>query len=198
MLVFKRGIRLSLWLLLLISSTAWAQDDPFGLSGYADGDGPPLILQDNTTYEFAFDVFNFSGGDVAIQKFDITLPSPDYILDEVTLSAPEALHPDRIWIVDYDADHYTVFWESICAGASNSANLGDIREGEILQFQFIATTDSNKAATDGFLWVLTGDDGETVATGLFEFAGDPSDDDDNNTTDEDEDDDDDSNGSCGC
>lgn len=197
-MLLKRGAGLFLMCLLLMASAAWAQDDPFGLSGYANGDSPPVVLQDNTAYEFAFDVFNFTGGEVSIQRFDITLPNAEYTLDEAALEAPQALHEDMLWQVDYHATSYTVTWESICTGTSNSAEVGDIREGEILQFRFTATTDSNttKAATDGFLWKLTGDDNETVVSGLLEFGEGSTDDDDDNTTEDD--DDDNENANCGC
>ena len=194
----KKFLLLALAMTFVFASSAFAQDDPFGLTGYADGQGPPLVLDNNTTYEFAFDVFNQSGGDVNIKMVEISLPTAGYELDEVALEAPGALHPENEWDVSYDEGDFTITWESSGAGHNSTADIGDIREGEMLQFSFVATTDSNKAATDGFPYVLTGDDsGETVVQGLFEFGQAPADDDDD-TGDEDDDDDDNDSGGCGC
>lgn len=195
----RKLLFIALAMTFTFAASAMAQDDPFGLTGYADGNMPPLVLDNNTEYTFAFDVFNQSGGDVAIQIVEITLPSDGYTLDEGDLEAPEALHPsEHEWDVDYDDDNYTIKWESSGAGHNSTADLGDIREGEMLQFSFVATTDSNKAATDGFAWTLTGDDnGETESSGFFEFGEAAPDDDDDSSGDDDDNDDNDS-GGCGC
>jgi len=198
---------------LCFAPLALAQDDPFGLVGYADGDSPPLTLHNDTEYEFAFNVFNQSGGEVAIRVVRITLPSNQYILDVHDLAAPEALHAVCTWWVDYQEDSYTIIWESGGSGYYSTAEIGDIREGEMLSFTFRATTDNNKAATDGFPWTLTGDDGgATEVSDVFEFGpgsdDDDDDDDDYMYPDDDEsdddfhgngdDDDDDDDSSCGC
>jgi hypothetical protein len=170
--------------------------DPFTLTGTANGNAPPLTLEANTAYEFAFDVFNASGGAVAIKKVDITLPSVAYVLDTANLHAPDALHPDNgSWAVDFDDISYTITWEF--SGVVSSVEVGDIKEGEMLTFSFMATTDAD--ATDGFAWVLTGDDqATTMVSDTFYFGDDdetPPDDDTSPTGDDDDDDD---SGGCGC
>lgn len=194
----RKFLYLALAMTFVFASSAMAQEDVFGLTGYADDQARPLTLDNNTEYTFAFDVFNQSGDDVAIQVVQISLPSAGYELDEANLEAPEALHPENEWDVDYDSASYTITWESSGAGHNSTADLGDIREGEMLQFSFVATTDSNKAASDGFAYTLTGDDnGETEVSGLFEFGATPDDDDDTSGDDDDDNDDNDS-GGCGC
>lgn len=193
-------IALALALTLGVATFASAQDeDVFGLTGKAGGEYP-VVLENNTEYEFAFEVFNTNGGDVAIQKVEISLPNTNYALDSSALVAPEALHSGNVWTVDWVSDSATIAWESM-GGKGSSAEVGDIREGEVLTFTFTATTDSAKAASDGFPWTLTGDDnGATVVSDVWTFAGGDGDDDDTSGDDDsgDEGDDDDDDDSCGC
>lgn len=180
-----------------MSGMVMAQDEPFGLTGTAGG-ASAVTLQPDTAYEFAFEVSNTAGGDVAIKKVDITLPNTSYVLGDY--AAPDALHPEDVeWGVEFDEDSGMISWETSGVGAMSSAEIGDIREGEMLSFSFMATTDAD--ASDGFTWTLTGDDnGATMVSGIYTFEGGDDDDvtpDDDDTGDNGDDDDDDS-GGCGC
>jgi hypothetical protein len=153
---------------LLGSTMAWAdnQDEVFSISGTAAGDSIKCF-QPETEYEFAFKVENHGDFGVAIRKVEIAMPALGYKM--VEYSAPEALHEDMQWYVDYDEATTALTWESMPINAGSSAELGDIREGDSLTFSFVAITDEQ--ATDGFIWTLTGDDGGTTFTsGVWNFA----------------------------
>ena len=148
--------------------------EPFSLTGTANGASPPVVLQASTMYAFAFDVFNTGGGTEAIKQLDITLPNASYAVEEATLRAPTALHPDRgAWTVTYATDTATLTW--LFQGTVSSAELGDIDQGQDLVSPFRATTDA--AATDGFAWTLTGDAGTVVGPDVFYFNSSYNDDD---------------------
>lgn len=199
--MFKKFLLIALMMaaVFAMSGMVMAQDDDatevFGLTGTANGESSVALVA-GTDYEFAFDVFNTSGGDVAIKKVDITLPNTNYVMG--TYAAPDAIHSDMEWTVEFDETTGTISWESSGTGAMSSAEIGDIAEGDMLTFSFMATTDD--AATDGFAWLLTGDDaGATFVSGVWYFGG--TDDDvtppDDDTVGDDDDDDNDS-GGCGC
>jgi hypothetical protein len=176
-----------------------APADPFHLEGLANGEYP-VVLEAEMQYEFAFDVFNDAGGDVKIKNVAITLPNTSYAMDDFEAEM-DGVTEDYTWKAVYDEETATITWEAF--GATSSVEMGDIAEGEMLTFSFLATTDAD--ATDGFAWTITGDnDGDTSATDVFFFGGEPGDDDDTVPTDDDDDtvdgddDDDDDSGGCGC
>ncbi len=78
--------------------------------------------------------------------------------------------------------------------------IGDIHERELLAFSFIATTDND--ATDGFPWVLHGDQGNDIEGMGYWFDDDdgPSDEDDDTPVPDDDDDreEEDDSGGCRC
>ena len=183
----KLAIVCAMVMVFAFSASAMAQD-VFHLEGTANGDSPPVTLAPETEYEFAFDVFNDAGGDVAIKAVAITLPTIAYVIGDFTETFP-GIHDDFEWEAEYDEDTGTMLWEAF--GSASSAEMGDIAEGDMLTFKFFATTD--ESGSDNFSWMITGDDnGATTAAGVFSFSGEVDDDDD----DDDEDDDDD--GGCGC
>ena len=163
----------------------------------------PTALDPETEYEFQFTVTNNAIADDEekaewIKAVDLTLPSQEYLLDETDLTAPEPLYPEETerWEVEFDANSSTISWQ--CFGVVTSVNYGDIREGDFLSFQFIATTDSVPTGTYesevGFNWVLYGDN-ENVVPGTSYIGEEPVDDDDDTLGD---DDDDSGGGGCGC
>jgi hypothetical protein len=142
--------------------------DPFSLTATANGESPPVELQANTKYTFAFEVFNIDGGTESIKELEIALPSPEYALDGGTLTPPAAIHPQRgAWSVAYVSEIATIFW--VFKGANSAMDLGDIEQGEELTFPFTAFTDP--ADTDGFVWTLTGDV-STVVSSVWYFGDD--------------------------
>ena len=194
-------IALSMTFVFAMSTFALAQDDdadPFSLTGTANGEYP-LVLAPDTEYEFAFDVFNDSGSSVAIHKVDITLPTTDYVMGDYDFPPIDADGDEVGGWQDAVFEGGTISWEAF--GATSSAEMGDIVEGDMLTFKFMATTDTdeNGAATDGFAWVLTGNDaGATFVSGVFYFSGVPPTPGDDDNDDVDSDDDDDDSGGCGC
>ena len=120
-----------------------------------------------------------------IYQVDLSMPSQNYVVDEMSLDAPDPLHPTETdsWEVQFEPSTSTITWQSF--SLVTSANNGDIRDGEMLGFQFVATTDD--APSDGFSWSLSGDMGGQVS-GIAYIGGD--DDDDDDTTDDDTTDDD--------
>ena len=181
--------------------------DAFHLEGTADGEFP-VTLAPETAYTFAFDVFNDAGGDEAIKYVAITLPTTAYTMGTYA-EETDGFNDGYTWFASYDVDSAAISWEAV--GTPSSVETGDIGEGEMLTFAFMATTDVD--ATDGFDWLLTGDAGTAVAGSLT--FGEETDDDttvDDDATDDDDDDvvpdddddtagdddDDDDDGGCGC
>ncbi|MDP8225259.1 MAG: hypothetical protein P9L99_18000 [Candidatus Lernaella stagnicola] len=190
--------------------------DVFNVVGGSANGQFPVALQPGTEYEFAFDVFNESGDSVSIIDVMITLPTTSYEVGAYN-DITSGLHNNFYWEAWYDADTATMSWHSF--NAVSSAEMGDLQEGDVFTFSFYAVTD--EAGTDGFSWLLLGDDnGATQTAGVFVFGGVIDDDDDDDTfgdddsdpdtmpplpTDDDDDtsgddegDDDDSDGGCGC
>ena len=202
---------------LAMSGVAFAQDDDATDDDVADDDAAdddaveepvfhveataggdyPVVLAADTEYEFAFDVFNDAGGDVAIKYVAITLPTTNYQIGDYDEEI-EGSTDGFTWAAnEFDEDSATISWAAF--GPTSSVEMGDIQEGDMLTFTFFATTDTE--GTDGFNWVLTGDEADdpTMVAGIWSFGGtgDDDDDDDDTTPDEGDDDDDDS-GGCGC
>ena len=173
----------------------------------------PSALEPSETYEFMFTVVNHAiapddkgivKGDW-INQVDLTMPSTDYLVDESQLTAPIPLYGDtgdeteiEKWEVSFDHNTTTITWQAF--GVVTSVNYGDIREGDFLSFQFVATTDAEPTGTweseTPFLWVLYSDEGNTVAGEAY--IGEQIDDDDDDNDADKGDDDDDSGGGCGC
>jgi len=166
----------------------------------------PTALEAETPYDFEFTVTNGAtfNGDTDekgewIFGVDLSMPSSDYVVDESDLKGPTPLHGTvsegdyqiLSWDASFDPTSTTITWQ--CFGVVTSANYGDIREGEMLSFQFSATTDA--AATDGFHWVLHGDLGTDVEGDAYINGGDDDNDDNDDSS---KGDDDDSGGGCGC
>ena len=186
--MFQKLTIVTLVLVFAFAATALAQEEEFHVEGAADNQFP-IDLAPNTEYEFAFDVFNDAGGDVAVKEVSITLPSTSYTLGDYDMDLP-GLGDEFTWEGEFDEDTATLNWVAI--GPTSSAEMGDIREGEMLTFSFIAMTDTD--ASDGFSWVLRGDDGgATTLSGVFFFSGE-----DDDIDGDDDDDDDDDDGGCGC
>ena len=185
---------------------------------YGEDDGgnqapTPTELAPGEEYEFWFEVTNLeeSLGEPEegewIYKVELSMPSLDYEVDtdedaDDPVPVPDPLHPDEVayWESDFAPGTNTITWQSIGV-ISTGPPIGDIHEGEMLVFQFIATTDdANGEASDGFPWKLYSDD-NTMAEGMA-FINEPSDDDDDDDNDTGDDDvtgdDDDSGGGCGC
>ena len=197
-MVFKLSrCLLAMALLLCLTTLAFALDDDtsdddddddddddenrYHVEGTANGEFP-INLAPDAAYAFAFDVFNDNGGPDAIQEVLIALPTTSYSVlsfDEQI----EGLHFANRWYGSYNPYNATLLWESF--GTVTSRETGDIYEGDMLTFSFVAVTDQD--ATDGFAWVLTG--AATVNTGTWYFGG--PDDDDDFTDDDFTDDDDD-------
>ena len=186
--MLMRILAVSMVMVFVFAGAVMAQEDAFHLEGSADGDYP-VDLAPTTEYEFAFEVFNDAGGDVAIKTVSITLPTTSYVLGDYD-EMIEGVRDGFQWQGTFDEDTATLEWATF--GPGSSAELGDIQEGDMLTFAFFATTDEE--ATDGFAWVLTGDDnGATTASGVLWFSGD-----DGPIDGDDDDDDDDDDSGCGC
>ena len=161
----------------------------------------PLALDADTQYEFTIVVTNAATpgekkGDW-INQVDLTMASQDYIVDDENLTAPSPLYGDTgdeteidRWEASFDANTATITWQAF--GVVTSVAYGDIREGDFLSFQFVATSDS--VPTDGFLWVLYTDE-ENFVSGTAYVGEEPDDDD---TADDDDSGDDDDDSGCGC
>jgi hypothetical protein len=189
-----------------------ADDDDTGgdfTDSYLEFDSP-TSLEPDSEYEFNLTVYNAATFEEKgkqgewIYAIDLTMPSVDYVVDTETLVGPDPIHGNTGdefeitgWEANFDPTSATISWQ--CFGVVTSANYGDIREGDLLQFQFMATTDAE--ATDGFPWVLHGDLGTDV-DGVAFIGEEPDDDDDDDDTDDDDmggrSDDDDDGGGCGC
>lgn len=171
----------------------------------------PEALDPDQEYQFFFEVTNNAvlnpdeKGDW-INQVDLSMPSSDYVVNEGELEAPEPLHGDtgdeteiEKWEVSFDPNTVTITWQAF--GVVTSADYGDIREGDVLTFNFVATTDSIPTGTlesgVGFNWVLYSDEGNMV-NGTAYIGEDIVDDDDDDDTTPSGDDDDDSGGGCGC
>ena len=169
----------------------------------------PTALEPDLEYEFSFTVFNTAQPVKGmkgewINAVELTMPSIDYMVNEEALTEPDPIHGSvgegdyQIlgWETNFDPSAAVISWQ--CFGVVTSANYGDIREGEMLSFNFVATTDAD--ATDGFHWVLTGDMGTQVEGDAFIQQDTPDDDDDDDDDNDvtNGDDDDDSGGGCGC
>jgi hypothetical protein len=189
--------------------TAGDDDDFFNSTLEFDS---PTVLEADKEYEFIFTVTNTAveGTEKAdwINQVDLTMPSQDYAVNESELTAPDPLYGntgddfeiDR-WEVSFDPNTSTISWQ--CFGVVTSVNYGDIREGDFLSFQFVATTDSVPTGTVdsdvGFDWILYSDEGNMVTGTAFIGAETPGgDDDDDDTVDIGDDDDDSGGGGCGC
>jgi hypothetical protein len=129
----------------------------------------PIKMQGNTEYEFTFKVTNTTiiGASVRwIYAVELLMPSAGYTINADAISTPDSLHIDG-WSFDFNKEEYLHGWghgrQSILwlnLGLTRSF-FGDIREGEVMDFAFIALTDEN--ATDGFDWTLTASDCESCA-----------------------------------
>ncbi|HPQ71297.1 MAG TPA: hypothetical protein PKW95_19375 [bacterium] len=161
----------------------------------------PSALEANTPYEFQFQVFNAAAAASDkgewIKQVDMVLPD-GYLVDDTNLEGPACLHPgdycDGSWDVQFDATSATITWQSF--GIVTTEEYGDIREQDVQTFTFNATTD--EGPTDGFNWILTGDEGSVVSGTAYIGGADddditPDDDTDNGGNDDDDDDD-----GCGC
>jgi len=135
----------------------------------------PNNLTPNTTYDFTFTVYNNATAPDGewIHQVSMTMPSQDYIVDEVYILAPNPLHPDVVdyWETGFNPSNVTITW--LVSGVVTETIIGDIREGEQLSFTFRATTDMD--TTDGFFWKLHGDKGGVI--GGMAWVGDADDDD---------------------
>ncbi|HPQ71296.1 MAG TPA: hypothetical protein PKW95_19370 [bacterium] len=126
----------------------------------------PVALEANTEYEFSFEVFNAAVATadkgVWIRQVEFVLPE-GYLVKEEELQGPPCLHPGKyctaFWDVQYDATTLMITWQSL--GSVTTEEYGDIREQDVQTFTFNAITD--EGPTDGFNWILTGDDGTTVS-----------------------------------
>jgi hypothetical protein len=169
----------------------------------------PTEIEGDTEYEFNLTVYNAATFEEKgkqgewIYAIDLAMPSVDYVVSTDTLAGPDPIHGstgDEFeitgWEANFDPSLATISWQ--CFGVVTSANYGDIREGDLLQFQFMATTDTD--ATDGFPWVIHGDMGTDVEGKAYigEEPVDDDDDDDDDDTDTPRSDDDDDGGGCGC
>ena len=161
----------------------------------------PLALEADSQFEFTINVTNATTlgeekGDW-IYQVDLTMASQDYVVSEEDLSAPAPLYGatgddteiDR-WEASFDVNTATITWQAF--GVVTTVNIGDIREGDFLSFQFVATTDS--VPSDGFMWVLYSDEGNVVS-GTAYVGEEPDIDDDDDTAGGGDDDDD---SGCGC
>ena len=169
-------------------------DDRIGFSSEAEAVSPGAIAP-LTQYEFSFVVHNTSSNSYVqrwIGTVDLFMPSMGYVVDLDNVSEPDGLHFGTWQFAYYEAygrQHLT--WRNLGMWRTF---FGDIREGEHLEFSFIATTD--EGPTDGFQWKTIADSGE-MAIGWF-FVGiadddvdDDVDDDDTSAPDDDTGDDDD-------
>jgi hypothetical protein len=188
--------------------TAGDDDDFFNSSLEFDS---PTALEADKEYEFIFTVTNTAveGDEKAdwINQVDLTMPSQDYAVNEAELDAPDPLYGntgdefeiDR-WEVSFDPNTSTISWQ--CFGVVTSVNYGDIREGDFLSFQFLATTDSVPTGTVesdiGFDWILYSDEGNMVTGTAYIGTEGPDDDDDDDDDVAGDDDDDSGGGGCGC
>jgi len=187
-------------------------DDIFDV--YLDFDLPDTSLEPSVTYDFQFTVTNAEeppslGKGEWIHTVDLMMPTTSYEVDVNQLSAPDPLHGNASegqyqierWETQFSPVSQTITW--LCISAASSATYGDIREGERLSFNFVATTDG--AASSDFYWVLYGDEG-SVVSGSTHVGDDDDDDDDDDDGDESDDDDDeggdkggdDDDDECGC
>jgi len=193
---------------------ATADDDSAGFENSSLHFTSPDNMLAEVTYKFDLTVNNASmyvegEGKTGewIYQFDLSMPSKEFQVDESQLTAPDPpLHGSPAegeyqilrWESNFDSSSATITWQ--CFGVVTSANYGDIREGEALSFQFVATTDSGdgQEPTDGFPWKLYGDLG-SIVEGVA-WINDPNQDDDTGDDDDDDihQDDDDSNGGGGC
>ena len=161
----------------------------------------PPALEADTQYEFTINVTNATmlgeeKGDW-IYQVDLTMASQDYVVSEEELTAPAPLYGatgddteiDR-WEASFDVNTATITWQAF--GVVTTVNIGDIREGDFLPFQFVATADS--VPSDGFMWVLYSDEGNVVSGTAYINEEEP-------TPEVDDDDaagDDDDDSGCGC
>lgn len=185
-----------------------ADDDDDGgefTDSYLEFDSP-TALEADIDYEFNLTVYNAATFEEKgkqgewIYAIDLTMPSEDYVVDTETLAGPDPIHSGTDdeyeitgWEANFDPSSATISWQ--CFGVVTSATYGDIREGDLLAFQFMATTDAG--ATDGFPWVLHGDMGTDVE-GTAYITEEPTDDDEDDDDMGTRDDDDDDGGGCGC
>ena len=164
--------------------------------------GDELVAEEY--YEFEIHVINneeYSATEKGewIYKVELSMPSTAYAVEldttaEYPIPVPDAKYEDTDhWESEFDPSSSTITWQSF--GVVTSANYGDIREGDMMVFNFIATTDEE--ATDGFHWMLYSDEGTEAEGVAYYGSGDDDDDDDNDDLPPSGDDDDDS-GGCGC
>jgi hypothetical protein len=205
-------IRTAIFILFLLTAffpaIASAQTDDDDCDSYFDSTlefTQPPDIDPETQYQFVFTVTNAAKPGTEkcdwIQQVDLTMPSADYAVDKI--DEPNPLHQEtENWESYFDANTATITWSSYYVNP-RAMMLGDIREGESLSFSFTATTDSQEDGT--FIWLLTGDEGNSVAGESWfddddDVIGDDDDDDDAVApADDDQDDDgDDDGGNCGC
>jgi hypothetical protein len=207
----KRILTLTIAAMLMLSGFAFAYDmkvmeakDDFAES-YLDFNLPEA-LEPSMEYEFTLTVYNAAtppaqGKSDWIWKVELSMPSQDYVFDEGQLTAPTPLHPTTTdyWDAGFNPSSSMITWEVYGIVATKENPIGDIRDGESLEFGFVATTDS--LPTDGFYYSLWGDEGIVVSDTAY-IEGDDDDDfgdddDDDDAAPGDDDDDDSSSGCCG-
>ncbi len=153
----------------------------------------PNAIAPLTEYEFSFVVANTSN-DSYYQRWigivDLFLPSLNYVVDTSRVSEPDGLH-DGVWEFAYSQSfgRQQLTWRNL---GMWRIFYGDIREGEQLEFSFVAMTDDVPSGV--FNWRATADSGE-IDTGYFvigegdDDADDDDDDDDTHPLNDDADDD---------
>ncbi|MBZ0271212.1 hypothetical protein K8I61_04195 [bacterium] len=124
---------------------------------------PAGKLEPSTKYEFDFVVANTSKTAAThwIHQVEIYMPTPEYHIHPIYVSEPDGLHGIGEWERSYIGgdEPYGIRWDFVQDVTQQS--IGDIREGESLDFSFRGTSDAN--ATDGFDYRLVADSGLFVA-----------------------------------
>ncbi|MBZ0271210.1 hypothetical protein K8I61_04185 [bacterium] len=134
---------------------------------------PSTILTPMTTYDFDFTVANTSTTHAShwINQVEIFMPTEDYAIDPANVASPDSLHGGGMWqaaIAKANEPH--IRWDFL--DGPTLSDVGDIREGESLDFSFRARTDPQ--GTDGFDYRIAADSGQFVAdTAFVTHAGDP-------------------------
>lgn len=118
--------------------------------------GPTSHLEPDLMYELTAHVSNTSlSGGGWIDSVEIYMPTFRYVIHEFYF--PDSLHSGE-WTAYGVVGEYTdgIRWEFL---SSPEPNIGDIPEGESLDFVFRVTSDG----VDGFPWVIYSDTGATVS-----------------------------------
>jgi len=143
----------------------------------------PLTLMPDQVFEFTFRVRNTTTPGATnhwIYSVELFMPSTEYEVFPMEVQNPDSLH-GGIWEFDAERnaqDTWGIVWTYTEGGTS--AGVGDIHEGEQMDFNFKAQTDST--ATDGFHWrMIDGigdfDSGTAYVGGDDDFDDDDADDD---------------------